>query len=58
MKKEVKKITELTDRELSEIKTTHLLEINKSLKSISSNVTFIFWCFFLSIVATVVYLMS
>lgn len=51
-----KKIEELTDRELSERKTMHLAEINKSLKSIKGNVAFIFWSIFISILITVLYL--
>ena len=58
MKKETRKIEELSDRELSERRTIHLAEINRSLRSIKGNVAFIFWCFFLSIIATVLYVIS
>ena len=58
MKVEKKKITELSERELSEIKTTHLADINKSLKSIKDNVSFIFWIFLLSLIASVFFVTS
>tara|TARA_R110002096_G_scaffold432559_1_gene649619 strand:+ start:9122 stop:9301 length:180 start_codon:yes stop_codon:yes gene_type:complete len=53
MKKSKPPISELTERELLEIRTTHLADIKKHVKSIDNSVYFIFWCFVLSAIGAI-----